>query len=219
MQTRLYINNELCRDLSQLQDQIRNLSYGSETFSDILEYAMCGDMSVWLREHGHEELGDKIESIDQAIGDTEFLALLTNILLGEATSLKKTNYLSCFFCDINVFQKNYKEIEVQLSVTPTAFVNENYEIKVSCGWGTKARVFNPSQYEVRTIKKETIAFHKHIEKELATNSGDIRSPQSNVVSGTRQIHEILEMIDSPRLIANIISQIGRLKQADEKNDP
>ena len=54
MQTRLYINNELCHNLTQLQEHLKGLSYGSEVFSDILEYALCGDLSIWLCEHGHD---------------------------------------------------------------------------------------------------------------------------------------------------------------------
>ena len=166
MNTRLYIKNELCCDLTQLQEQIRNLSYGSEEFSDILEYAMCGDMAAWLSEHGNEALSNKVESLDKTVGDTEFVTQLTDILLGKAASIKKPNYRGFFSCDKSTLPKNNKEVEVQLSLTPTSFVNENYEIKVTCGWGTKARVFNPSQYEEKIVCKETVTFHRRKDKKI-----------------------------------------------------
>ena len=161
MPTRLCINNELCHNLTQLQEHLKGITYDSNVFSDILEYALCGDLSTWLCEHGHEDIADKVSSIDNTISDTDFVNQLTNLLLDNPSIIKKPNYINCFSCDVSIPNKNSKEISVQLSIMPKSLINENFEIKVSCGWGTKIHMYNPSKYEVCTIKKEIIAFHRH----------------------------------------------------------
>ena len=166
MQIRLYINNELCHNLTQLQEHLKGLSYGSEIFSDILEYALCGDLSIWLCEHGHEELGNKIDSLDQSASDSEYMTQLADLLTGKTSSISKPRYTNCFSCDISISSKSSNEVSVLLYMTPIAYINENFEIKVSCGWGTKARVFNPSQYENDITNKEIIVFHRRNNKEI-----------------------------------------------------
>ena len=230
MQTRLYINNELCHDLTQLQDYVRSLSYGSEIYSDILEYALCGDLSSWLHEHGHEEIAAKVDSIDKSIGDTDFVNILTDYLLGEASitkkpnTIQKPNYSKCFSCDISISSKSNKETVVLLSITPLTFTNENFEIKVSCGWGTKARVFNPSQYEGNTNYKESVSFHRRSNKEIGeiqvTIEGELvfkksihlpePNPNTSLQSGSTS--KTSELDDTVRLT---VEHIKRIVQTDQ----
>lgn len=179
MRTILYINNELCRDLTQLQECIRDISYGSEVYTDIIEYALCGDLTAWLHEHGQKDIANQVDAIDKTIGDTEFINILVDLLLGEASSntpkpniIKKPNYSCCFSCDISIPSMNNKEVVVLLSIIPKTCINENYGIKVATGWGTKSYMFNPYQHEDGKEEKVSISFqnqfHKDIDKVVVT---------------------------------------------------
>ena len=233
MRTRLYINNELCHDLTQLQDYVRSLSYGSEIYSDILEYALCGDLSAWLHEHGYEEIAQNVDSIDKTMGDTDFVNKLTNILLGKALPIKKPKYCNCFSCNISVPFKSSKEVVVLLSITPKMCVNENFEIKVSCGWCTKARVFNPSQYEENTVNNETITLHRRTDKEIGKIVVSIEDEQvfeesiqfpkttveHSVQSSSRtprdEIVSFLNVSDAPKNISDLVRWVERASQIME----
>lgn len=167
MKTILYIDNEICTSLTQLQEHIKNMKYGSEVFTDILEYALCGDLTTWLREHDYEKLGDQIDSIDKSIGDSEYAAQLSSaFLLNVKPPINKPRYNECLSCDVSILSKNDKEVVVQLSIKAKTFINENFEIRISSGWGTKARVFNPSQHEENVVYNETITMNKRMDQEI-----------------------------------------------------
>lgn len=166
MQTRLYINNELCQDLKHLQVLMKKIPVDSEVYSDILEYSRYGDLSSWLREHDNSELADQVDEIDKKVGDTEYITALSQILLGEKAIIKKPHYSGCFSCEITTTIQNAKEVVILLSLTIAVPINENYEIKVVSGWGTKARLFNPSLYEGNVVENVQITFHKRSDKKL-----------------------------------------------------
>lgn len=94
-------NNKLCCDLNSLYVYVRDSTYGSEIYTDILEYALYGDLSKWLLEHGYNDIANQVDAIDKTIGRTEFVNKLTKLLLNEVPVITKPNYSNCFSCNIS----------------------------------------------------------------------------------------------------------------------
>ena len=57
MNTNLYIDDQLCPSLVELKRQLLELSYGSNSYLDLLDYSRHGDLINWLEERNEKEIG------------------------------------------------------------------------------------------------------------------------------------------------------------------
>ena len=232
----LYINNEHCTSVEQLKGYFsEDLTPESDTYADLLDYGRHGDIVDWLLEQGEQELSSKVASISADLCDSAFYAEMKGIITGVVsdTHLLKPSFDQCFSCDISIPSKSRKEVVVLLSITPKTFVNENYEIKVSCGWGTKARMFNPSLHEGNTNHKESVSFHSRTNKEIGkivvsieneqVFEESIQIPKTTVEpsvqssSGTPrdELVSFLKESNAPQFISDIVSWAERASQIKE----
>lgn len=150
--TILYINNEHCFSVEQLKQYFSNeVQYGDRVFYDLIESAPK-DIPNWLREHNEYEMAEKIERIDKNTGSSNYLsqlclAITSNESCSQYLKSIKPDFLNCFeLKEIKIENnKDYTKIEIQLKVSRR--VKENYELKITTGWGTRAIYINPWDYE------------------------------------------------------------------------
>lgn len=80
----LYINDEHCSCVEQLKEFFNNgVEYGSPLFMDLVDYGRAGELAQWLMEQGETELAKAVDSINENIGDGEYISLLSSIFRGE----------------------------------------------------------------------------------------------------------------------------------------
>ena len=80
----LYINDEHCSSVEQLRGYFnKEIKYGSPMFMDLVDYGRAGELAQWLIEQGETELAKDVDSINENIGDGEYISLLSSILKEE----------------------------------------------------------------------------------------------------------------------------------------
>ena len=157
----LYINEEHCTSVEQLR------SYFEETidsiFYDIIDYARSGDMSSWLREKGESDLADKVDSIDENLGDSEYFSRLSALMTGKETasdSFEKPDFSKCFQVEEARLEESSGGMKVQVRLKVLSSVNETYELAVRTSWGIKGDEVNPFQEEKGGILTKSFIFRK-----------------------------------------------------------
>ena len=157
----LYINEEHCTSVEQLR------SYFEETidsiFYDIIDYARSGDMSSWLREKGESDLADKVDSIDENLGDSEYFSRLSALMTGKenaSDSFEKPDFSKCFKVEEVCQGKTSEGMQIQVRLKVLSSVNETYELAVRTSWGIKGDEVNPFQEEKDGILTKSFIFRK-----------------------------------------------------------
>lgn len=167
----LYINDEHCTSVEQLQSYFTRLGEGS-VYEDILDYGRHGEISLWLREKGVSEYADGLDAIEKKLGDAEFVMSMSKVLSGEAElKLVKKPYGECFSVEGVEIEDRGDNAEVMVSINVHSGVNESYEIKVSSNWGTKAEPFNPSEHDEGRVDTMRFQYHRRAGK---GSFGDVR---------------------------------------------
>ena len=146
-------------------EQLR--SYFEETidsiFYDIIDYARSGDMFSWLREKGESDLADKVDSIDENLGDSEYFSRLSALMTGKETasdSFEKPDFSKCFQVEEARLEESSGGMKVQVRLKVLSSVNETYELAVRTSWGIKGDEVNPFQEEKDGILTKSFIFRK-----------------------------------------------------------
>lgn len=160
----LYINNEHCENIEQLKNYFINELNNQNVIDDILDYGRSGDIAEWLREHGEEQYADKIDSIDNNLGDTDYIKELASILTETAADIEKIKFDKCFQIKDATIEENDEFATLTLSINILYAANEHYEIKVSTNRGTKGDIINPSDYKEDSVIQKTFKFNKRAGK-------------------------------------------------------
>ena len=95
--TILYINNEHCTSIAQLKGYFAEpLSTNSPIFYDLLECGRYGDIAQWLREVGEVSMANRVESINSALSDSEYINQLGEAITGEIViNCTKPTFANC----------------------------------------------------------------------------------------------------------------------------
>lgn len=146
----LYINNEHCSSVDQIKRYFtEDLTPGSGTYADLLDYGRYGDIAVWLREMGESEMATKVGSISGDLNDHAFFAQLKAAILGteiKADDSLKPSFDKCFAFERVKCDVKDNEAKISASLKVLMSVNEEYELCVSSNWGTRAVMVNPYSY-------------------------------------------------------------------------
>lgn len=137
----LYIDKQHCLSIDQLKHYFINLSEESDIYWDLLDYAKYGDLANWLHEHNEDKLADSVSNIDNKIGDSEYMNLLSAVF-GSTASLPKPLFTEC--CLIGKFDYEVTEefIRVFFPLTILKSINENYSITLKSSWAIKKENVN-----------------------------------------------------------------------------
>lgn len=161
--TNLYINNEHCLDVRQLKQYFQDLEEDSDIYLDLLDYSRHGDLVNWLNEHNEVKLANEVLSIDSALGDADYMNKLAEIVAASenyVSSFKKPSFEKCVSLTISNKVVGYDTFYVEVSFKIMLAVNENYEIKLKTGWGTKGFTLKPADFEELKTYQTSYIFHK-----------------------------------------------------------
>ena len=146
----LYINDEHCSSVEQLREYFnKEIKYGSPMFMDLVDYGRAGELAQWLMEQGETELAKEVDSINENIGDGEYISLLSSILKGEKSLISEAhksmitpNFLDFFeFRNIDIERgEDITSIIVTLKIRKV--INETLELGVRTIWGIRALNIN-----------------------------------------------------------------------------
>ena len=186
--TNLYIRNEHCLDIKQLKDYFSNISEDTEVYFNLLDYSRHGDLTTWLEEHGELELANKIRTLDEDLGDAEYMNKLVKIILSShapVEPIQKPLLRNCV--DLCISSKEYdgNTLKVRLSYIVRQTVNERYEIKIMTEWGTKGFTINPMELEESRKYQAEYIFHKRVGKAISSISilvDDVPFIQDNIIA-------------------------------------
>ena len=164
--TILYINDEHCTSMEQLRSYFEgSWSYESPVFCDLLDASRSGDISSWLREMGEPGLADKVDDIDDKLGDSEYFSHLSALMTGnDATSdlqmYEKPAFSKCFKVEDVRQEEIPTGIAVHVHLKVLSSVNETYEFAVRTSWGTKGDEANPFDEKKGGILTKSFTFRK-----------------------------------------------------------
>lgn len=195
--TNLYINNEHCLDIKQLKQYFYDLQEGSDIYLDLLDYSRHGDLFHWLNEHNEKDLASSVDSIDTNFGDSDYMNKLTEVMVssvGIAPLFSKPLFEKCVDLSISSKEVKYDTFFIELSFEILLAVNENYEIKITTGWGTRGFILNPIDFEEHKNYQASFMFHKRVGKD---------------------INELLILVDDSKLIVKHIPKVTSLRPAPE----
>lgn len=167
--TNLYINNEHCLDLKQLEKYFHDLQEGTDIYFDLLDYSRHGDLFNWLNEHNEKDLASRVDSIDTNLGDSDYMNKLTEVINSSvdiAPIFSKPLFEKCADLSISCKDVKYDTVFIELTFKILLAVNENYEIKLTTGWGTKGFILNPINFEEHKNYQVSFIFHKRAGKEI-----------------------------------------------------
>ena len=139
--TNLHINGEHCLNINQLEQYFHNLSEGSDTYLDLLDYAKSGDLTKWLKEHNENLLALKVNDVDNSIGDSEYMNILSEIF-GSTSSLEKPLFRECFTIGDISYEIVDDLLLIKVPVTIIKSVNENYLLTIESSWDRCSTNFN-----------------------------------------------------------------------------
>lgn len=137
----LYINNEHCLSLEQLEHYFQDLYEGSDTYLDLLDYAKSGDLSKWLNEHNENLLASKVDEVDTSIGDSDYMNILSE-MFGSTSSLDKPLFGECFTIGDIYYELGNDHLLIKVPVSIIKSVNENYLLTIESSWDRCATNFN-----------------------------------------------------------------------------
>ena len=163
MKTNLYIDNQLCSSLADLKQHFLELSSGSNTYLDLLDYSRHGDLIDWLKEENENELADRLHFIDQSLGDSEYMTQVLKVFITSDDRVRvfdKPDFSSCVNFQVSNKTLTHNSLMVEISLEIMLAVNECYEVVVKTEWGNKGFTFNPSKYEESSIRKFSYTFYK-----------------------------------------------------------
>ncbi len=166
MITNLYINGEYCRSLLQLKTYFTNLTTESDTYYDLLDSGREGDLSKWLKTIHEDELADKISAVDTALGNSEYLNKLSEILIESLGAVKKIPFNKCASIAVEILEKRSDKVKIQILITTINSVSENFNIRITTGWGERGFIFNSSKYDEGINVPIEYNFHKRADKEF-----------------------------------------------------
>ena len=139
--TNLYINSEHCLNINQLEQYFHNLSEGSDIYLDLLDYAKSGDLTKWLKEHNENLLASKVNDVDNSIGDSEYMNILSEIF-GSTSSLNKPLFRECFTIGDISYEIVDELLLIKVPVTIIKSINENYLLTLESSWDRCSTNFN-----------------------------------------------------------------------------
>ena len=141
----LYIDKQYCLTIEQLKQYFTNLCEGSDIYWDLLDYAKYGDLSNWLYEHNEGLLAESVNSIDQTIGDSDYMNRLSGIF-GSESLLTKPLYNECFQIRTVNYEVTEENIRVFFPLSILKSINENYSITLKSSWEIKIVNINTYNY-------------------------------------------------------------------------
>ena len=170
----LYIDNEHCLSLEQLKGYFsESLTPDSDIYADLLDYGRHGDIAVWLRDVvGEPELSSKVESIPSGLSDSAFYAELKGVITGNLNSdyaPLKPAFDKCFSIEDIRCEVTDKAANVSVCLKVKLCMNEEFELRVSCNWGTRGIMINPYSHP----EGKTASFDFSLYKRPGKDIGEI----------------------------------------------
>lgn len=147
----LYINDEFCKNLDQLKGYFNDCLSDNDVYTDLLDSARKDKMSQFLRDLDEEQLADKVDSIDEALCDSEYMEQLISILIGKNIPIEKIPYDRCFEITKFVYDRLKENIVIRLDIKIVEHVNENYTLTISSNYGEETFDINTFEYDNKTI--------------------------------------------------------------------
>ena len=140
----LYINDEHCSSVEQLKEFFNNgVEYGSPLFMDLVDYGRAGELAQWLMEQGETELAKAVDSINQTIGDSEYVSLLASAILGEKklgelhNDIIKPHFSDCFNIEDVHAERSEEKTSIIVVLKAKMIVNETFEFGIQTIWGRR----------------------------------------------------------------------------------
>ena len=171
----LNINDEYCTSFEQLRSYFITLpEFGSNLYWELIESGRDQAISQWLHDNiGNVDMAHQLESIDDHLGDTDYLKEMRRIILGEkvleddSVQVIKPTFSSCFSLEnVELEQTNEKNtVLISLKVL-TPMVNENFELRLETGWGIQSWSINPFNSKVDEVLKHDFGFCKLFDQEF-----------------------------------------------------
>lgn len=166
----LYINGEHCTSLAQLKGYfLEDLTLESDIYADLLDYGRHGDIAKWFGEQGEPELSFKVAAISSGLSDSAFYGQLKAIITGMGvadTAPQKPLFDRCFSFEELKCDAADSEVKVHISLKVLMCVNEEYELRVSSNWGTRAMIINPHNHPEGKVASLDFIFRKRPGKEI-----------------------------------------------------
>ena len=141
----LYINDEHCSSVEQLRGYFnKEIKYGSPLFMDLVDYGRAGELAQWLMEQGETELAKAVDSINEKIGDSEYISLLASAFLGEKNLGKLHNdfikplFSDCFNIEDVHAERSEEKTSIIVVLKAKMIVNETFEFGIQTIWGRRA---------------------------------------------------------------------------------
>lgn len=154
----LYINDEHCSSVEQLKGFLNNeIKYGSPLFMDLVDYGRAGELAQWLIEQGETELAKDVDSINQTIGDSEYVSLLASAILGEKkfgelhNDIIKPHFSDCFNIEDVHAERSEEKTSIIVVLKAKMIVNETFEFGIQTIWGRRAVNINSKDSVVGEI--------------------------------------------------------------------
>ena len=141
----LYINDEHCSSVEQLRGYFnKEFKYDSPLFMDLVDYGRAGELAQWLMEQGETELAKDVDSINQTIGDSEYVSLLASAILGEKklgelhNDIIKPHFSECFNIEDVHAERSEEKTSIIVVLKAKMIVNETFELGIQTIWGRRA---------------------------------------------------------------------------------
>lgn len=141
----LYINDEHCSSVEQLRGYFnKEIKYGSPLFMDLVDYGRAGELAQWLMEQGETELAKEVDSINEKIGDSEYVSLLASAFLGEKNlgelhnDIIKPLFSDCFNIEDVHAERSEEKTNIIVVLKAKMIVNETFEFGIQTIWGRRA---------------------------------------------------------------------------------
>ncbi len=156
----LYINNEFCESIEQLKGYFDEDILPSVE-EDLIQLGKNGVLSDWLRNISENNLADKVDSLDEDLGDFEYKQQLSQIFTGKDITIEKPLFDKCFKLEEKCLKMNEDDkLYVHLSFRVLKSLNENYIFYVSC----PMKGSNPSNPHITNGVKSVFDRTSHNEK-------------------------------------------------------
>lgn len=141
----LYINDEHCSSVEQLRGYFnKEIKYGSPLFMDLVDYGRAGELAQWLMEQGETVLAKEVDSINEKIGDSEYVSLLASAFLGEKNlgelhnDIIKPLFSDCFNIEDVHAERSEEKTNIIVVLKAKMIVNETFELGIQTIWGRRA---------------------------------------------------------------------------------
>lgn len=169
--TILYINEEYCSSLQQLQSYFSlNFKIESSVFQDIIDYGRSGELSRWLREHDYYRIAEDVDKIDATLSDSRYFSMLSKIVAKKEIITYKIPFDQCLKYTDYKLEYGHDCVIVYVWFVILNHANEQYEVEIKSSWGLCTNCINPQDYLTEEKIMADFRFQKSSETDFEIRS-------------------------------------------------